>query len=269
LNETRTCPVCLKTLPADLQAQFCPYCGATLIETESSSAGTPTGESGGDRDSQVPQGRKGIPWEETSAYPDFVQRLTQTWSQSMLQTGEFFRQMRLETGAGPALLYALIMIIMGQAFNVFWQQFFAHRFTEYFEDFSPFVEHLMAVSGAQQLVLGPLLALLGLFVGTLIYHLSLVIVGGARHGMATTFRVLAYAESTQLLMVIPLLGQFIAMVWSIVIMIIGFKEAHETTMGRSVLAVLLPILFCCALILIMVMLVGGVLMNLNSGDAIQ
>ncbi len=261
MNESRTCPACSKELPEDLQAQFCPYCGAALeaAEPRPAAAGAPEPE-------EAPAERAGIPWEVAADELTFVQRLTHTWSQSMLQPGEFFRNMRVDGGAGPALLYALILIIMGQAFNLFWQQLIADRLAERFGDVSPVLEQMFATAGAQQLLLMPLLALLGLFIGTLIYHLCLVIVGGAKNGMAATFRVLAYSESTQLLLVIPILGQFIAMIWSFVLIIIGIKEAHETTTGRAVFAFLLPVIFCCALLFLMMLMVGGFLANLNPID---
>ena len=261
MNESRTCPACLKDLPEDLQAQFCPYCGAGLEAAEPRPAAP-----GAPEPVEAPPGRAGIPWEDAADELSFVQRLTRTWSQSMFQPGEFFRNMRVDGGAGPALLYALVLIVMGQSFNMFWQQLIVDRLAEQFGEVSPVLEQVFATAGAQQLLLVPLLALLGLFIGTLIYHLCLVIVGGANNGMAATFRVLAYSESTQLLLVIPILGQFIAMIWSVVLIIIGFKEAHETTTGRAVFAFLLPIIFCCALFLIMILMVGGVLVNLNQID---
>ncbi|MDQ7054722.1 MAG: YIP1 family protein [candidate division KSB1 bacterium] len=261
MTEFRTCPACSKALPEDLQAQFCPYCGTDLEEVEhrSKTVGAP-------EPAEEPLERAGIPWEDSTDEWSFVQRLTRTWSQSMFQPGEFFRNMRVDGSAGPALLYAFILIVMGQSFNLFWQQLIVNRLVEQFGDVSPVLEQLVAATGAQQLLLVPLLTLLGLFIGTLIYHLCLVIVGGAKNGMAATFRVLAYSESSQLLLVIPILGQFIAMIWSVVLIIIGFKEVHETTTGRAVFAFLLPIIFCCALVLIMVLMVGSFLANPNPID---
>jgi hypothetical protein len=48
----------------------------------------------------------------------------------------------------------------------------------------------------------------------------------------------------------------VSTVWWLVIAVIGLKEVHRTTLGRSLAAVLLPALVCCGIVLYMLMLAG-------------
>jgi hypothetical protein len=86
-------------------------------------------------------------------------------------------------------------------------------------------------------------------------------VGGAKRPFETTFRVMCFeAGSVGPLMIVPICGGMIAGIWGIVVRCIGIARAHETDIGRAVLAVFLPVIVCCGggiLILIMVFGVGA------------
>ena len=100
-------------------------------------------------------------------------------------------------------------------------------------------------------IFAPLLIVIGLFIGAGIMHLSLMLVGGNKKGFETTFRVIAYSTSAQVGAIIPLLGGLIAGIWTIVVEIIGLREAHQTTTLKAILAVFLPIIaacFCCGIV---------------------
>ena len=96
------------------------------------------------------------------------------------------------------------------------------------------------------IILLPLFIVIGLFIGSGIVHLCLMIVGGANQSFETTFRVLAFSQgSASPLQIIPLCGGLISGVWAIVCNCIGLARAHETDTGRAVLAVFLPLIVCC------------------------
>jgi hypothetical protein len=106
--------------------------------------------------------------------------------------------------------------------------------------------------GALQLVLGlvitPLVALIVLFIWTALVHLMLTLLGGANRGFATTLRVMCYAQTTQLAVVLPGLGGFVAFVWRLILEVVGLSQAHKTEGWKAALAVLLPLLLCCVCI---------------------
>jgi hypothetical protein len=101
-----------------------------------------------------------------------------------------------------------------------------------------------------QLLFGPVLLVIGLFLFAGIVHLALLALGGAPRGFEATFRVACYMEAGALLNIIPGCGGLIASIVMLVLMIIGVAEAHGTTRGRAAAAVLLPIVLCCCCIMI-------------------
>jgi hypothetical protein len=108
------------------------------------------------------------------------------------------------------------------------------------------------------IVLVPVMMIAGMFLGSGILHLCLMIVGGANKPFETTFRVVCFSSgSTYLLSMIPFCGGFIAGVWNIVLECMGLARAHETDTGKAVMAVLLPIIVCCGGALLIVILLGG------------
>lgn len=103
----------------------------------------------------------------------------------------------------------------------------------------------------------PFLIILGLFILSGILHVCLMMVKGARNGFEATFRAVAYSYSANIFLVIPFCGGLLAVVWAVVLYIIGLKEAHETTGGKAAIAVFLPGIVCCGLITIAIMLFMG------------
>jgi hypothetical protein len=107
------------------------------------------------------------------------------------------------------------------------------------------------------ILLSPVFVIVLTFIISGILHLCLMIVGGARKPVETTFRVVCFSSgSTSLLSMIPFCGGMIACVWNIVLEIIGLARAHETETGKAALAVLLPIIVCCG---------GGILLAILGG----
>ena len=45
--------------------------------------------------------------------------------------------------------------------------------------------------------------------------------------------------------IVPIIGGFISMIWTIVLMSIGAMRLHGTSQGKAVAAVLMPIVLCC------------------------
>lgn len=90
-----------------------------------------------------------------------------------------------------------------------------------------------------------LAATVGALIAAAIYHLCLLMVGGARQPFETTFRVVSFVQGGitpvgLVLAFIPYLGGLIHMIWMIVLLIIGLAKAHEVSTGKAAGAVLLP-----------------------------
>jgi hypothetical protein len=203
--------------------------------------------------------RPGPPWEQGGPLPN---RYLETVKGVLLDPVTFFSRMRREGGLGPPLTFGLLGFTIGLLVS-FLFQFLISPFGV-FPGLPPDVEFPAAgLAGLiLMLVVVPCLAIVGFFLGSGIYHLLLMLLGGARYGYETTFRVVAYTQgSTGLLNVIPVCGGFAAAIWGIVATVIGLARAHETSTGKAAAAVLIPIALCCVAIVIFF----GALMALFAG----
>jgi len=165
--------------------------------------------------------------------------------------------MKREGGFGEPLIYALIGGCVGGVVSFL--------FSLGLQSIGVFADRHNALATMAGLGIGslafiillPLLIVIGLFIGTAIVHVCLMIVGGAKQSFETTFRVLAFSQgSAGPLQMIPLCGGLIAGIWALIINCIGLARAHETETGRAVLAVLLPLIVCCG---------GGLLLAIMFG----
>jgi hypothetical protein len=201
--------------------------------------------------------RTGLPWEhrqERGFFNAFVETLVMV----LTRPSEAFGVMKREGGLGEPLIYALIGGCLGGIVSLLFSLglqsagFFADRH----DTFSAMAG--MGAGSAAFIVLVPLLVIIGLFIGSAIVHLCLMIVGGANQSFETTFRVFAFSQgSTGPLQMIPVCGGMIAGVWALVCNCIGLARAHETDTGRAVLAVFLPLIVCCGAVLLIVFMFGG------------
>lgn len=246
------CPVCKKDLPENLEANFCPFCGVRLHPNAAPPPDEPQPFSEPEPP-ETPQ-RHGIPWENATDL-GFLQRLSQTWSESLFNAVAFFRNMPIGGSIAMAFIYGLLFKVLGYIFSIFWQRDSLANLEKNMQDmpavYEDFIRLLMdnpiMQSPELQFLLAPIIGIFTLFFASLILHLSLSIFGGAKNGYATTFRVVAYAESSAIFHAIPYIGGLFANVFWLVLLIIGFREAHETTTGKSLLGVFAPVAFCCCL----------------------
>lgn len=98
----------------------------------------------------------------------------------------------------------------------------------------------------------------GAFVGGGIVHLCLMLLGAANRGYEGTVRAICYSGGAiQVMALVPVLGWLGAIIWGPVMYVIALKEAHQSESWRVIIAVLLPMLVCCGLVLVLAMAVGG------------
>jgi hypothetical protein len=107
------------------------------------------------------------------------------------------------------------------------------------------------------IILAPIFAAIGLFIGAGILHLLvMLIIGSGNAGFEATFRVSAYSSVTSLVSWIPVIG-WIASLYGIYLAIVGMREVHSTTTGKAALVVLIPAAIVILLVLIIITLVGA------------
>jgi hypothetical protein len=217
----------------------------------------PPAQTGAGATAEAGAARSGLPWEhrqERGFFNAFVETLVMV----LTKPGEAFAVMKREGGLGEPLIYALIGGCLGGIVSILFS--LGLQSTGFFADrHDTFAAMAGAgVGSAAFIILVPLFVIIGLFIGSAVIHLCLMIVGGANQSFETTFRVIAFSQgSTGPLQMIPVCGGLIAAVWAIVCNCIGLARAHDTDTGRAVLAVFLPLIVCCGGVMLIAFMFGG------------
>jgi len=194
-----------------------------------------------------------IPWEDparTSAFERFVETV------KLLATrpSEAFAGMPTSGGIGSPLVYAILVGWIGIAIAVVWNTLLQGMWIPFMGggEEAAIAAGFTAAWAVGLVILAPIFVIIGVFIGAAILHLMLMIVGGANNGFEATVRVVCYAQTAQLAGIVPFCGGLISMVWAIILYVFGLATAHRTTQGKAVLAVLLPVVLCCAFVAAMV-----------------
>src|SRR5262245_19797521 len=245
------CPHCQRPLP-DPPQRFCPHCGGDVQGAAAAAAAAPSAGS--------------TPWESRDQL-GVAGAFVETTRQVLLEPTAFFSRMPTRAGIGGPLAYGLLTaclaIVVASLYQLVFSSVMGSWASELAGRGSPF-EKMLPMMGhglglAVQLLVAPIAALVSLFVGAAIFHLFLLMFGGAKEGFEASFRVLCYSQATQLVQIVPICGGIIASVWGLVVLIIGLAEAHRCGRGTAAAAVLVPlILFCCCCVGAVFLMVGGI-----------
>ncbi|MBC8233468.1 YIP1 family protein [bacterium] len=208
-------------------------------------------------DEQPRRERTGPPWENRDRL-GFFTAIWETIKGVLINPTQTFAEMRTEGGIGMPILYAIILGSIGGIAGVVWQGLFSTL------DFMANQEIAKYIASAVPLVLMttlmPIIIAIGLFISSGIVHVCLIIVGGPDKGLEATFKIFAYTSgSVALFQIVPFCGGIVGFVWGLVCEIIGLKEAHGTTTGKAILAILLPIIFAifyCVGVILLILILG-------------
>ena len=182
------------------------------------------------------------PWEDMASL-GFFTAFFRTMKEVLFSPTAFFRGMPVNKGMGSPLLYGVIISFLGTTVGLLEQ----YAISGFIGTFSQ-VEGMQGVNFFQTVFLLmyafilPLMIAIGLFIGSGIFHICLMIVGAGKRGFEATFRVVSYTSSSQAFALVPFLGGFIIVIYNLVLWTIGFRESHRTTTGRAFIAVLLPMI---------------------------
>lgn len=226
------CPQCGNDI-SEGQA-FCQYCGASVALRS------------------APGSRGRTPWEDRAVVGLFPS-LASTIKGALFSPSQFFKNMPVTGGLTDPLLYSLIVGMAGSLVSFLWDM--ALRGT--YQQMLPAemrgaagYDLFAGVGIAAMAVLLPLFLIAVLFIEAGVYHLLMLLVRGGKAGFEGTFRAVAYGNSGSMFLMVPFCGTILGIVWSIIITIIGIKEAHETSGGKAAFAVLMPLVLCCGLALV-------------------
>ncbi|MEO6871043.1 MAG: YIP1 family protein [Chthoniobacterales bacterium] len=189
--------------------------------------------------------RDGLPWEHRAELGT-VQAFIETAKLVLFQPAVAFSRMKTEGGMSDPLIYALLGGGLGLV--CYFLIMLVVQSVGFMSSRNNPLGHLFGfgIGMVFAFLLIPVFVIVGVFIGSILLHLCLMLVGGAKRSFETTLRVVCYTcGSTNLLLIIPFCGGVIAAIWGIVAECIGLARAHETETGRAVLAVFLPVVICC------------------------
>ncbi len=262
----------------------CPYCGGEIRDGKCTNCGAVVSEQDQVDAEDAPKFERipassdpagdGAPWERMKEL-GFFNALIENARQMILSPSDFYKKMGKSGGYGMPLLYAIIFGAVGGIVGEIWALLMESLNIAPLAMFGMGKE-TSALSG--QMAFGMLGTVFGIifipiavtitaFVQAGIYHLMLMILGGAEEDFETTFRVVAYSKTAEIARIVPFLGGLVTTVWEIVLCIDGLREAHNIENKTAVLAVLLPFLLCCVLIGLLAMLFGGALLTMIGSAA--
>jgi hypothetical protein len=261
------CPHCRNALP-ESPGRYCPNCGGDLQAAPSAAGAStppppttpPPLPSGG----ATPPGA-GSPWENRDRL-GFLGALVETTKQVLGQPTRFFREMPTTGGIGAPLLYAVVIGWVGWVAAGLYSALFQSIVGSGLAFFGERPEFAEALHFAQswvgfviQVVFAPVWIAIGVFVAAGIFHLMLLILGGAQRDFEATFRVVGYAQAPAVLMLVPFCGGFVAGAWSLVLYVMGLAEAQGIGHGKAAAAVLLPLVLVCCCCGLAILLFAGAL----------
>jgi hypothetical protein len=211
-----------------------------------------------------PPGGDRLPWEERDRL-GLLEALIQTIKLLVTDPSNAFSRLRPDGDLTSPLMFGLILSWAGMLFSQIWQLMFSGvmgsmmRGIEGFEGvFAP--PSTFGVVGL--LVVWPIIFVVLMFISAGILHLCLMIVGATTAspaGFEGTLKVVAYSQVAGIAGVVPLVGGFLTAIWVLILEVIGFSLVHRTTVGRALLGVLIPVLFCCACVILGVAFFGAMI----------
>lgn len=205
----------------------------------------------------------GLPWEHRNEL-GLLKAFVDTASVLLTRPNEAFALMKREGGLMDPLSFAMIGGSAGTIASTLFQIGLASI---------PGIggnNNVVAMFGMGMvfgfLLLTPLFVAVGVFLFSALVHGCLMLAGGANKTFETTFRVVCFSSgAAYLFSIIPFCGGYITPVFNIVLECIGLSRAHETTMGKAVFAVLLPLILCCAIFAVAI----GTLVAGSGGDLLK
>ena len=171
---------------------------------------------------------------------------------------EAFAQTKRSGDYASPLIFAVMVGWIGIAISQIWGMLFnASMFSMFPGEMGDQMGAMAATSiGAfiGTVILAPVFVAIGLFIWAGLLHLCVMLVGGlseSTSGFEGTFRVVSYVTVAQFANIIPIAGGLIAVVWSIILGVIGLTDLHRTTQGKATAAILIPIALCCVCAMIL------------------
>ena len=199
----------------------------------------------------------GPAWEEREQI-GFSPSLIQTVQAVLFSPTKTFSSMKQSGGLASPLLYFVlvssVMFAVSAAYQMIGPTFNAELLGSQFKGLT---KNALTVALIGSILISPALYVVSAFISSGVTHLCLKLLGGAHRPFETTFRVICYAQASASVMnLVPLCGGLIGVIWGAYAIIIGLKEAHGTSGWKATLAITLPGLIVCGVLLMLLAATG-------------
>jgi DNA-directed RNA polymerase subunit RPC12/RpoP len=187
----------------------------------------------------------------------FLAAFFETWKLVATQPQQFFARVRIDQ-TWTAVLFGVIATTVGNAAASVYGYFSRQQATVAFQSMMENLPdeqarlvrlYLQGLSGGAtiaQLVLTPLLSLIGIYVASAVLHLLLMLFRGASRGFDATLTLVAYVSGLNLLLAVPGCGWILAGVWAAIVTIVGLGAIQRCGTGKATVVVLAPAILACA-----------------------
>jgi hypothetical protein len=170
-----------------------------------------------------------VPWERPGS--GVLGALWETLLLSLVKPGQLFRQMSPAAPAGrpayrgvlhPLTYLCTLVLLMSVAVFLYMLSMGAG---------------LLALTSVGRLVLYSAVLV---FVHSLLAHLLLVVMRGARARFVTTFRVVCYSAGAQVLGLVPIFGGILVLGWGLALVSVGIVTHHRASWPKAIAAAAVP-----------------------------
>jgi len=198
----------------------------------------------------VSEDHDGPPWENRSK-SGMAQAVLETIKAVLFNPSIAFSQMKRSGGFSAPLKYLLLVggvaSYIATVYDIIYQH--VHGYPTPGHDWTIEYVHHPASYAVFLLIFAvfmlPLVIVTGAFIYSWVLHLCLRLFGAAKRPYETTLRVVCYSfGSNAVWRLIPLFGSYVFLISSIMVTAVGIARAHEISIGKALIAVLLPAVFC-------------------------
>lgn len=195
---------------------------------------------------------EGSPWERRMEL-GLWKGIYQTFIAILFSPGSFFREMTTGKGIRESMAFGLLLGSIGYMIGFFWQ--FLLISGGMLND-SSFLSQIPIISQIPiswlfliAMILSPVLVILNMFITGAIVHVMMLVFNGGKGKFEGTFKVIAFGQAAKALAFIPFIGEVIGWFWNLVIVVIGLKEIHKTSLSRTIAVVFVSIILMCLMLL--------------------
>ncbi len=186
------------------------------------------------------------PWERRAEI-GLRKGIFQTAKQVAFSPKTFFRHTAAEGGVREPLAFGILFGSIGLMLELFWHFLMGEGSLssiqiDFMGDYGTSLVFLAAT------ILCPFAATVMICMTSLMVHILLTVVGGAKNGFEATLRAVSYSQATQLWALIPYVGGLVATLWLVVVQTIGIREIHEVSYTRVLIAFFIPVALVVAVL---------------------